>query len=43
MRKEKVKTKSFADAMDKCPWAVLIDKVKGGWMCYDAEAYKAKK
>lgn len=42
MRKEKVKTKDFAKAMEKCPWAVSFEKVRDGIICYDSEAFSKK-
>lgn len=36
-RREKVKAKSFAEAADKCPWAVEISSVRGGFLCVGPE------
>ena len=38
MVKEFVRTNSFAGAFDKCPWAISLSKVKGGYLCEGDES-----
>lgn len=38
MRQQFVKAKSFAQALDQCPWASEVSKVRGGYMCSESVA-----
>jgi hypothetical protein len=47
MRKQFVECKRRSQAVKICPWAAVIIKVDGGYMCFestnDADAWKAQK
>jgi len=36
MQKEFLKVDTLKEAKDSCPWAVVIQNVEGGYMCFES-------
>lgn len=36
MRKEFVQVDTDVEAIAQCPWACCLEKVEGGWMCFES-------